>query len=146
MKFLTVTLLFFILSGTSTCKGKKEVALKTTEKPKNQTLQKETFLLVSLNGNDITSKKLHITFDEARKAASGNAGCNSFSCGYTTENETISFGFARATKMYCEENHKLEHEFMTSLQQVSTKVIQNDSLFLKDSDQNKLFVGIKSMD
>ncbi len=143
MKFSIILLFFITLSGTSTCKGKKEIATQPPTAEKQQISSSETYIILSLNGNDISEKKLTITFNEERKTLSGNAGCNSFSCGYTLDGETIAFGFPRATKMYCEENHKLEHEFMVGLQQISTRTIQGDSLFLMDKEQNSVFTGKK---
>ncbi len=141
MKYLVIILFSMLLSNTNTCNEKKNVA--DHQEKENQTDQEITFLIATLNGNEISNKKLYIMFDEKRSAATGNSGCNTFSSKYIVDKETISFNYPIATKMYCEENAKLEQEFFKTLIQTKIRIITKDSLFLKDEMKNILFSGVK---
>ncbi|WP_282084889.1 META domain-containing protein [Aquimarina algiphila] len=142
MKYLVIILFSLLFSNTNTCNEKKKIA-NHQEEEESQTDQEITFLIATLNGNNISNKKLYITFDEKRNSATGNSGCNTFSSKYTIDKEDISFGYPIATKMYCEENAKLEQEFFKTLIQSKVRIITEDSLFLKDETKKILFSGIK---
>lgn len=144
MKYLIIILFSLLFSNTNTCNEKKNVVASHQEK-ESQTDQETTFLIVTLNENNISKKKLYITFDEKLNSATGNSGCNTFSSKYTIDKETISFGYPIATKMYCEENAKLEQEFFKTLIQSKIRIITEDSLFLKDEAKNIVFSGIKKL-
>ncbi|WP_084050582.1 META domain-containing protein [Aquimarina macrocephali] len=143
MKFLMIILFFVVFSNTNSCANKNNAAVKNQEK-ESQVTKKATFFITLLNGKDVSERKLHITFDEEQSSAYGHAGCNTFSSKYTEENGTISFSFPIATKMYCEKNAAIEKEFFKTLVEVKTRILTEDSLVLKDSNNKELFSGVRS--
>ncbi len=143
MKYLILTLFFLTFANTNTCKQKsQQIAEKEEVKP--QATQKNKFFINFLNGKNVSEEKLHITIDEERSSISGYSGCNTFSCKYTTEKDSISIGFAMASKMHCPKKVALEQEFFKTLSEVKVKIAKKDSLLLKNNKGTVLFIGIKT--
>ncbi len=146
MKYLTVILVSLILSNTTTCNKKNETIAQKQEKA-DQVDQKSKFYITTVNGKDVSNEKLYIIFDEQKSIASGYSGCNGFSCKYTIKNDSIvSFGYAKATKVYCEKKQELENNFFKALIESKTKIIQNNTLVLKNSEDQELISGVLSTD
>ncbi len=142
MKYI-IFLLLFAFSYTNSC-NKKGTFIVGHNKQKVQHPEKTKFLILQLQGKDVSKEKLYITFDEERNTASGYAGCNTFSSTYTAEKESISFGFPIASKMYCKKKIQLEQDFFKAFMEVDLRTIKQDSLVLKNSNGIVLFSGIKT--
>ncbi len=68
-----------------------------------------TYRINTLNGEDVSSNKLYITFNDNTKQVSGFSGCNWFFGSYTLNNLSLKFGELGTTKMLCNEDaNKLE--------------------------------------
>jgi len=119
MKYISLILLLFTISNCNSTK-------KMNEKDKSAQIFVEpngTYLVTSLYNKDVSEHKLTLKFDSSTKQISGFSGCNTYSCGYTLENKKIGFGFAMASKMYCEKTADLEKEFFKALSK--TKIINS---------------------
>ncbi len=143
MKYLTILAFSLIISNTDTCNKKGETIANTREKTTLQT-HKNKFEITSLNGKDVSEQKLYIVFDDERNSASGYSGCNTFSCKYTLEKESLSLGFPMATKMYCEKTAELEKEFFTTLIEAKIMIQKEGTLLVKNAEGKELFTGLKS--
>ncbi len=143
MKYLILTLFFLTFANTNTCNN-KNAKVAQNETSKAQTAKENKFHINELNGKDISSEKLYIIINEELNTISGYSGCNTFSCKYTEEKETMALGFPIASKMYCPNKNEIEKDFLKTLIEVKTKVIEEESLFLKNEEGIILFSGTKS--
>jgi heat shock protein HslJ len=68
--------------------------------------------------------------------ASGSAGCNNFTAGYTVDGSTLRFGPAAATRKMCPEAGVMEQEaaFLKALESVATARVEADRLELRTAD------------
>jgi heat shock protein HslJ len=68
--------------------------------------------------------------------ASGSAGCNNFTAGYTVDGSSLRFGPAAATRKMCPEADVMEQEasFLKALESVSTARVEADRLELRTTD------------
>ncbi|MGC1204377.1 MAG: META domain-containing protein [Flavobacteriaceae bacterium] len=68
-----------------------------------------TYEINILNGEDVSSNKLTIIFNDSTKQVSGFSGCNRFFGSYTLNNFSLKFSALGATKMLCQEDaNKIE--------------------------------------
>jgi heat shock protein HslJ len=79
-------------------------------------------------------KPATIQFDSASSRASGFAGCNRFSGGYTLGPGTLSFGPLVSTKMACVDGDELERGFLAALPRVTTYAVADSTLTLGTAD------------
>jgi len=72
----------------------------------------------------------------AEARASGSAGCNRFTAGYTRSKDTLTFAPAAATRMMCATPGVMEQEqaFLQALQGVATMRMEGDRLELRAAD------------
>ncbi len=144
MKYLIISLFSLLISSANTCNKKNQAKINTSEKI-DQEYQRNKFYITTLNKKDIAKEKLHIILDDEKKTISGFSGCNTFSCSYTIEKNTIlSFGFPRSTKVYCVDKQQLEEDFLKTLLQSKIRILRNDSLVLKNNDHHELLIAVKS--
>jgi len=143
MKYLILTLFFLTFTNTNTCNN-KNVKVAKNEENKAQAVKENKFYINELNGKDVSEEKLYIIINEELNSISGYSGCNTFSCKYTQEKETMALGFPIASKMYCPNKNEIEKDFFKALIEVKTKVIEEESLFLKNQEGIILFQGTKS--
>ncbi len=68
--------------------------------------------------------------------ASGSAGCNNFTAGYTAEGSNLRFGPAAVTRKMCAEAAVMEQEaaFLKALESVATSRLEADKLELRRAD------------
>ena len=68
--------------------------------------------------------------------ASGSAGCNNFTAGYTVDGSSLRFGPAAATRKMCPEAGVMEQEaaFLKALESVATARVETDRLELRTAD------------
>jgi heat shock protein HslJ len=68
--------------------------------------------------------------------ASGTAGCNNFTAGYTADGSSLRFGPAAVTRKMCAETGVMEQEaaFLTALETVTTARVEADRLELRTAD------------
>ena len=102
MKILSV-LLFITFLSCKTSEMKSSQEMFTSGK----------YEVLSMDGMQFSEQEDYkIRIDTTKKYLSGKFDCNEFGVEYDlTENNTLNFGFARATKMYCEGEMDLENKF-----------------------------------
>jgi heat shock protein HslJ len=89
--------------------------------------------VVEINGSP-TLEDYPITMEFAADQIAGNAGCNNYFAGYTLDGETLSFGPAGATRMFCEGAMEQEDLFLTSLETVKSFSLDGEQLILRLGD------------
>ncbi len=72
-----------------------------------------------------------LRLDAAGGRASGFAGCNRYSAGYTLDGDRLTFGPAMSTKMACAEGMQLESAFLAMLPAVATYEVTGSTLVLR---------------
>ena len=84
---------------------------------------------------DAVINKAFIKFNQEKKSAGGNGGCNVFGSSITVSGNTISFKDIFSTKMYCEGVQQTEDAFFKQLGEVNRFEIKNKALLLyKDKE------------
>jgi len=108
--------------------------------PKERPLEKTYWVLTELNDKPIAtineSKKLNLVFDAETQKASGFAGCNQFTGGYTLEGKKLSLKNIAATKMFCQETMEIETRYLEALSKTDSYKIEEHVLFLNQGDQH----------
>ena len=98
--------------------------------------------LFRLNGKDvkIESKEPNLTFEEENNRASGNGGCNQFSCSFELqESNRIKFGIVMSTKMACIGDWN-ENDFFQVLEKTTQYSLSENELFLQDDYETTLAI------
>jgi putative lipoprotein len=75
-----------------------------------------------------------ITLQGSEPRASGFAGCNQVSGGYTLEGDQLSFGNMAMTLRACPEGMELERDFAKALSETKSYGIEGDTLSLRDAN------------
>jgi heat shock protein HslJ len=81
------------------------------------------------NVEEITGNAF-IKFNQEKKSAGGNGGCNAFGSTITVSGNMISFKDNFSTKMYCEGIQPTEDAFFKQLEKVNRFEIKDKSLVL----------------
>lgn len=81
------------------------------------------------NVPDMPSKAF-IRFDQEKKRAGGNGGCNTFGGSLIVINDLISISNIISTKMFCEETQQAEDAFFKQLEKVNRFEIKSKTLML----------------
>lgn len=79
-----------------------------------------------------------LRFDAAESRASGFAGCNRFSGGYTVKGDSLVFGPLMSTKMACPGSDQVESGYLAALGAVATFTIADSTLILLGAGGTKL--------
>lgn len=93
------------------------------------------WVMFEMDGNKyepLTGKNITLKFDMSSKKISGNAPCNTYSSGYTKQDNKLSFGQVLSTEMACGEI-ETEYAYLKLLQKVFAYQISGDKLYLFDS-------------
>lgn len=78
-------------------------------------------------------KPATIRFDSAAARASGFAGCNRYSAPFTIAGDSLGFGPAMATKMFCEDGDALERAYLAIIPEVTGFQVTDSTLTLTGS-------------
>jgi len=95
--------------------------------------------ILEFNAKEFNAQKtysLKINAEEQR--ISGKFDCNTYSCKYEKDGQNIDFGFAIATKMYCEGQMHNENAFFGKLN--SIKNFDYNGEFLKFFDDKQTMI------
>ena len=84
----------------------------------------------SSSGTEDVITKAFIKFNEKKKSAGGNGGCNSFGSTLAVNNNSISITEIISTKMYCEGIQPTEDSFFKQLEKVTRFEIKDKVLLL----------------
>ncbi|MGB1308273.1 MAG: META domain-containing protein [Oceanihabitans sp.] len=137
MKLLSLLLTLFALNS---CGNSK--AITTSKQEAKQTTQKNTeklsgtFYVQVLENKNIIEPKLTLTFNAEDNRVSGFAGCNNFSGAYTTSGNTLKIDKLIRTEKYCKRFMDIEQSYIHALQNTSSYILLEGTLFLKNEKQN----------
>lgn len=131
-----IVLLLIVLSA---CKPSNKIG-ELVGVPKERPLENTYWVLAELNGTAIVrndSKKLFIQLNEDSKSMTGFAGCNRLSGEYTLNGKKLSFRTI-STRMFCENEMKIEDAFLQAVNNVNEFSIVEHELFLKQDNTTLL--------
>jgi heat shock protein HslJ len=123
-----ILLLLIVLSS---CKPSNKIG-ELVGVPKERPLENTYWVLVEINGQPIVrdnSKKLFIQLNADTKSIIGFAGCNRLSGEYTLSGKKLSFRTI-STRMFCENEMKIEDEFIQAVNKINKFTISEHELFL----------------
>jgi heat shock protein HslJ len=75
-----------------------------------------------------------IQFDPTTSRATGFAGCNRYSAGYTLAGDSLTFGPAISTKMACADGDELERAYLAMLPSIRSYALSDSTLILNGPD------------
>ncbi|MEW4923243.1 META domain-containing protein [Algibacter sp. 2305UL17-15] len=105
----------------------------------NNTILKElkgTYRINTLNGQDVSSFNLNMTFNDSTKQVSGFSGCNRFFGSYVLENNTITFSNLGATKMMCtKEKNNVETNLFKAMEKSDVVLCSENGISLLNKKQ-----------
>lgn len=115
------------------------------ENTKRQSLYDTKWMLKKIHIADSTEAitgTAFIRFNQEKKSAGGNGGCNSFGSSITVSGNKISFKDIFSTQMFCEGVQQTEDTFFKQLEKVNRFVIKDKALMLyKDKEVLLKFAG-----
>jgi len=101
------------------------------------------YKIMSLNAENYKAKKDYfVNINTEENQLGGKFDCNNFNVDYQKAEDSISFGYAVATKMYCEGQMHNENAFLSKLKAMKTLSYQNETLKFFD-EKNNLIVELK---
>jgi heat shock protein HslJ len=86
--------------------------------------------LLKIEGEKVDTTKAFIKFDETKKTAGGNGGCNVFGGSFSKNGFQIKISQIISTKMYCEATSEIENKFLQNLEKVTGYQFFNGKLIL----------------
>lgn len=98
-------------------------------------------------GGVVSDKNTHLsTAQFSNGEIQGKAACNQYSASYTLQNQAITIGPARTTRMFCAEDGVMaqETQFLHALTQISRFEIKANQLYLRDSS-GSLWLSFKKL-
>jgi len=133
MRLLLLAFIFFVA-----CKPSHKIG-DLVGVPKERPLEKTYWVLTELDGKSIATineaKKLHLLLDPVTQTASGFAGCNQFTGGYSLEGKKVNMKNLATTKMFCQETMETETRYLQALTETDSYRIEEHVLFLTKGDQ-----------
>ena len=122
------TLVIFLIALLSSCGN-------TADTVTEETFDGE-YVLTNLQGYQVTSEEITITFNPIGNTVSGNLGCNRFSANYHQNGRAVSFTTPITTRKQCEGKMRRERRILSSIEDVS-KFVPNGKEFQLLSEGNK---------
>lgn len=98
-------------------------------------LTANSWKLTAIDGAAVSAEKAFIKFDETKKSAGGNGGCNVFGGSYARNGNQIKISEVFSTKMFCEATSEIENKFLGSLEKVTRYTASGGELFLYAGDK-----------
>lgn len=86
--------------------------------------------LEAIDGAAVSAEKAFVRFDDAKKSAGGNGGCNSFGGSFERSGNQLKISQVFSTKMFCEATQAIEDKFLNHLQNVTRYEIRGGRLYL----------------
>ena len=118
MKYFLSLTIVFLMSCNSTSK-----AINATKFPSGK------YQVVSLHIDTYKPQKDYtLSVNSETNSIGGTFDCNTFSVDYEINEDTLKFGYAIATKMYCEDNMHNENAFFQATQSISSYVYNKGRL------------------
>ncbi|WP_108805176.1 META domain-containing protein [Aquimarina sp. Aq107] len=104
-----------------------------------------TYAVTSLYGNDVSEYKLTLIFNPTTKTLSGFSGCNSYSCNYNIEENSLTTSFPIGTKIYCEKTSTIEKDFFKIFSEEKNSKLDGNILHLINQNDQKIIVAKKTL-
>jgi heat shock protein HslJ len=102
--------------------------------------------VLELKAEKYNPKKTYtININTEEQRIGGTFDCNTFSCEYEKNGNNLEFGFAVATKMYCEGNMHNENAFMGKLRILKSFEYDGEILKLFNED-NQMILKLKKVE
>jgi heat shock protein HslJ len=101
--------------------------------------------LLKIEGEKVDTNRAFIKFDEAKKSAGGNGGCNVFGASFSKNGYEIKISQTISTKMYCEETSEIENKFLQTLEKVTKYEFVGGKLHLLAGEQIVLEFGAMTL-
>jgi heat shock protein HslJ len=102
------------------------------------------WLLVSMPGHAVITETVTLMFDPARQTLSGNAGCNSYSGGYSVQGSRLTIDENMTmTLMACPDRDWNEGEYLQLLSTASGLAIWDNRLILTVEGGEMVFTPIQ---
>lgn len=128
MKYILTTFICLILS----CKSASGTSA-SGEFPSGE------YKVVSVKNDDFKPYKDYVLkLNSEEKRLEGTFDCNKFSVNYEKEGDSVKFGFAMATKMYCEGKMHNENAFVSVLNSITSYTFKKSTLTFLDKDENTI--------
>jgi heat shock protein HslJ len=99
------------------------------------------WILLRIEGEKVNTTKAFIQFDETKKSAGGNGGCNAFGGSFSKNGYQIKISQIMSTKMFCEETSGIENKFLENLEKVTSYEFVKGKLNLLAGDRVVLEFG-----
>jgi len=136
MGIFALFIMFFFNAGCSNVKGIKSGQAHANA-PDTERLEGSEWRLDELGGSPVSlpagERWPSITFDGAKKQASGFNGCNNFFSDYNLDGSSLEFGPVGATRRFCEGTAgEVEMKFMQALEKTRSWEIRDGLLMLLD--------------
>jgi heat shock protein HslJ len=97
--------------------------------------------LLKIEGEKVNTNRAFIKFDETKKSAGGNGGCNVFGGSFSKDGYQIKISQIFSTKMFCEETSAIENKFLQNLEKVTRYQFFDGKLILLAGDKPLLEFG-----
>lgn len=102
-----------------------------------------SYQIIQLNQEDISSFGLSISFNDSTKQVSGFGGCNRYFGSYSIDGKSLNFSEMGITKILCQEDkNTIESSFFKALRKANT-ILFNDSGFSIFQNKRLLLVAEK---
>lgn len=135
MKMIISTIILILFSCNSTKKA-----------PQMQNFPSGEYEILEFKAQEFNAQKTYsIKINAEEQRISGIFDCNNFSCEYEKDGQNIDFGFAVATKMYCEGEMHNENAFFGQLNKM--KSFEYDGEILKFfNEDDKMILKLKKQE
>ena len=97
--------------------------------------------LLKIEGEKVNTTRAFIKFDETKKTAGGNGGCNVFGGNFSKNGFAIKISQIISTKMFCEETSSIESKFLQNLEKVTRYQFFDGKLILLGGEKPLLEFG-----
>ncbi|MEC3906524.1 META domain-containing protein [Tamlana sp. 2201CG12-4] len=141
------TLLVFSMMVLRCCWGPTDFQL-MLEQQKDTTLLKElngTYHIDRLKGEDISSFKLDIDFNNNTQQVSGFSGCNRFFGPFSLKNNKLEFGALSSTQMHCNETENAIEKKLLKAFEKANLILFTDNGFSLYNKKKVLLSATKTM-
>jgi heat shock protein HslJ len=106
----------------------------TAPRPDRNGLEDRKWMLETIGNrrSTVSVRDAFVNFDDQKRSAGGNTGCNVYGGSYTTRNATISITEIMSTMRACEEGDRMDVEtaLLNGLRNANRYEIRDDRLYL----------------
>jgi len=108
---------------------------KKSAQAQSKDLESGIYEIVELKSDQYKANETYtINLNAEENRISGKFDCNNFSCDFTKEGNNIEFGYAMATKMYCEDQMYNEEAFFGKLRSLKTYQFDGETLSFSNEE------------